>query len=386
MRRAGGAGTRIARIAVHSSSNSAAQHGKTPPPLSWSEDMDSVSAAGTAASKKVSWRQAVAKYENPDVRRSVWQIVNSVIPYFILWYLMYRSLEVSYWVTLPLAVLAAGFLVRIFIIFHDCGHGSFFRSHTANDVVGFLTGVLTLTPYYSWRHEHASHHATAGDLDRRGVGDVWTLTVKEYLDLSPRERFRYRFYRNPLVMLVIGPLFVFLIRHRLTQGTASKRERHSVYWTNLALVGIVALMGVTIGLKAFVLVQLPIVMISTAAGVWLFYVQHQYEGVYWERHEDWDYVTVAVQGSSFYKLPKILQWLTGNIGYHHVHHLSPRIPNYYLERCHEESSIFKEVKPITLLASLKSFTFRLWDEDRRQLIGFGAVKGRREAERSASHE
>jgi len=348
--------------------------------------MNSVPATGTAASKKASWRQAVAKYENPDVRRSVWQIVNSVIPYFILWYLMYRSLEVSYWVTLPLSVLAAGFLVRIFIIFHDCGHGSFFRSQTANDVVGFLTGVLTLTPYYSWRHEHASHHATAGDLDRRGVGDVWTLTVKEYLDLSPRERFRYRFYRNPLVMLVIGPLFVFLIRHRLTTGTASKRERHSVYWTNLALVGIVALMGVTIGLKAFVLVQLPIVMISTAAGVWLFYVQHQYEGVYWERHEDWDYVTVAVQGSSFYKLPKILQWLTGNIGFHHVHHLSPRIPNYYLERCHEESSIFKEVKPITLLASLKSFTFRLWDEDRRQLVGFGAVKGRREAERSASTE
>jgi len=336
--------------------------------------MNSAPAADKLASNKVSWRQAVAKYENPDLQRSVWQVVNTVIPYFILWYLMYRSLEFSYWITLALSALTAGFLVRTFIIFHDCGHASFFKSQRANDLWGFIAGVLTMSPYFGWRREHAMHHATAGDLDRRGVGDIWTLTVKEYLELSPRKRLGYRLYRNPLVMFVIGPLFLFLIRHRFAGPTASKRERHSVYWTNLALLGIVALMGVTIGIKAFVSVHLPIVMIASAAGVWLFYVQHQYEGVYWERHEHWDYVSLALQGSSFYKLPKILQWFTGNIGFHHIHHLSPRIPNYYLERCHEENPLFQEVKPVTLFASLKSLTFRLWDEEGRKLVGFGYLK------------
>jgi omega-6 fatty acid desaturase (delta-12 desaturase) len=336
--------------------------------------MSSVPAGDTLASNKASWRQVVAKYENPDLRRSVWQIANTVIPYVILWYLMYRSLEISYGITLALSALTAGFLVRIFIIFHDCGHASFFTSQKANDLSGFIAGVLTLTPYRGWRREHAIHHATAGDLDRRGVGDIWTLTVKEYLELSPRGRLEYRLYRNPLVMFVIGPLFTFLIRHRFAGPTATPRERHSVYSTNLAILGIVALMHATIGIKAFVLVQLPIVMIASAAGVWLFYVQHQYEGVYWEHHEHWDYVSVALQGSSFYKLPKIVQWFTGNIGFHHIHHLSPRIPNYFLERCHAENRMFQEVKPITLCASLKSLSFRLWDEEGRKLVGFGYLK------------
>jgi len=348
--------------------------------------MNSIPAANKPASEKVSWRQTVAKYEHPDLYRSVWQVVSTLIPYFILWYLMYRSLEVSYWITLALSALTAGFLVRIFIIFHDCGHASFFKSRKANDIWGFIAGVLTLTPYFGWRREHAMHHATAGDLDRRGVGDIWTLTVKEYLELSPRKRFEYRLYRNPLVMFVIGPLFTFLIRHRFAGPIASKRERYSVYWTNLAIVGIVALMKATIGLKALVLVQLPIVMIASAAGVWLFYVQHQYEGVYWEHHENWDYVSVALQGSSFYKLPKILQWFTGNIGFHHIHHLSPRIPNYYLERCHEENSMFREVRAITLLDSLKSLAFRLWDEERHKLVGFGYIKDLQDKQAMASQQ
>ncbi|HET7853484.1 MAG TPA: fatty acid desaturase [Candidatus Methylomirabilis sp.] len=348
--------------------------------------MSSVQVADKPESNKVSWRHAVAKYEHPDLRRSVWQVVNTLTPYFVLWYVMYRSLEVSYWITLALSALTAGFLVRIFIIFHDCGHASFFKSQKANDTWGFIAGVLTMSPYFGWRREHAMHHATAGDLDRRGVGDIWTLTVKEYLELSPSRRLRYRLYRHPLVMFVIGPLFVFLIRHRFAERTASKRERHSVYWTNLAIGGIVALMHATIGIKAFVLVQLPIVMIASAVGVWLFYVQHQYEGVYWERHENWDYVTVALQGSSFYKLPKILQWFTGNIGFHHIHHLSPRIPNYYLERCHEENPMFQEVRSITLLDSVKSFAFRLWDEERRQLVGFGCIKDLQSKQAMTSHQ
>jgi omega-6 fatty acid desaturase (delta-12 desaturase) len=346
--------------------------------------MRSVPARDTLASTTASWRQVVAKYEHPDLPRSVWQVVNTVIPYCILWYLMYRSLEVSYWTTLALSVLTAGFLVRIFIIFHDCGHAAFFKSQKANDLLGFIAGVLTLTPYFGWRREHAIHHATAGDLDRRGVGDIWTLTVKEYLDLPPRRRLEYRLYRNPLLMFVLGPLFVFLIRHRFAGPTASKRERDSVRWTNLALLGIVASMHAAIGIKALVLVHLPIVMIASAAGVWLFYVQHQYEGVYWERHEHWDYVTLALQGSSFYKLPRILQWFTGNIGFHHIHHLSPRIPNYFLERCHEENPMFQEVKPITLCASFKSLTFRLWDEEGRKLVGFGYLKDLRNRRAVAS--
>ncbi len=335
------------------------------------------------ASQRLSWQQAVANYQKPDLLRSVWQLVNTLIPYCLLWYVMYRSLEVSYWMTLALAFPTAGFLVRIFIIFHDCGHGAFFKSQRANDIVGFVTGVLTMTPYHGWRHEHATHHATAGDLDRRGVGDIWTLTVKEYLALPPWERWKYRLYRNPLVMFLFGPLFVFLIRHRFAQRDARKRERYSVYWTNLALAGIVIVMSVTIGLTSFVLVQLPIIVIAAAAGIWLFYVQHQYEGVYWERHNKWDYVTVALEGSSFYKLPKVLQWFTGNIGFHHVHHLSPRIPNYYLERCHNADPMFQQVKAITLWPSLKSISFRLWDEDRHELVGFDSLKTLQEEQASS---
>lgn len=321
-----------------------------------------------------SWRTAVAKYQRSDLWRSSWQVANTFIPYFLVWYLMYRSLAVSYWITLALSVLAAGFLTRIFIIFHDCGHGAFFKSQKANDILGFITGVLTLSPYYGWRHEHAVHHATAGDLDRRGIGDIWTLTVREYLALPPKKRLWYRVYRHPLVLFFLGPLFLFLIWHRVPGRAGSKRERHSVYWTNLALAAIIAVMSVTVGIKAFLMVQFPIVVIAGAAGVWLFYVQHQYEGVYWERHEDWDYVSVALQGSSFYKLPKILQWFTGNIGFHHIHHLSPRIPNYYLEKCHNENPMFHQVKSIGLCESFKSLSFRLWDEDRHQLVGFDHLK------------
>jgi acyl-lipid omega-6 desaturase (Delta-12 desaturase) len=336
--------------------------------------MDEATTTSSPPSQGVAWRRAVAKYQKPDLRRSVWQVVNTLIPYCLFWYVMYRSLEVSYGMTLAFAVPTAGFLVRLFIIFHDCGHGSFFASQRANDLVGFVAGVLTLTPYYGWTHEHAMHHATAGDLDRRGVGDIWTMTVREYLQASPGKRFAYRLYRNPLVMFVVGPAFLFLIWHRIPSRTASRRDRLSVHWTNVAILGMVVLMSGIVGLKAYMLVQLPVVLIAGAAGVWLFYVQHQYEGVYWERHEQWDYVAVALEGSSFYKLPRVLQWFTGNIGFHHVHHLNPRIPNYYLQRCHEAVPMFQEVQCVTLWGSLKSLAFRLWDEDRRQLVGFGHLK------------
>ncbi|NIR53030.1 fatty acid desaturase [candidate division KSB1 bacterium] len=325
-------------------------------------------------SKNARWQAIVSKYHLPHKGRSVWQIVNSIIPYFILWYLMYLSLDISYWMTLGLAVLAAGFMTRIFIICHDCGHGSFFKSRQANDIWGWITGILTFTPFYQWRHDHAVHHATSGDLDRRGVGEVWTLTVPEYKESSGLKKLGYRLYRNPFVMFGFGSLYYFLIRNRFPSRSASKRAFISVHWTNFTLLAAFVLLGATIGFTNVLLVQMPILMIGMAAGVWLFYIQHQFEEAYWERQEEWDYVAAALEGSSFYRLPKILQWFTGNIGFHHIHHLSPRIPNYLLEKCHNENPLFQKVEPITLATSLKSLTFRLWDDNEKKLVGFRSLK------------
>jgi omega-6 fatty acid desaturase (delta-12 desaturase) len=316
------------------------------------------------------WKSIVAKYQKPSTWRAIWQIVDTLVPYAALWYLMYLSLSVSRWLLPPLAVIAGAFLVRVFIIFHDCGHGSFFKSQMANDTVGFIAGVLTFTPYYHWRWEHAIHHGTAGDLDRRGTGDVWTLTVQEYLESSRWKKFSYRLARNPIILFVIAPLYLFLIRQRVPSPKANPRERQSVHAMNLALLGMAVGLSWIFGFKAYVLIQLIVLMTAGGAGVWLFYVQHQFEGVYWERGEDWSFVASALQGSSFYKLPRVLQWFSGNIGFHHIHHLSPRIPNYNLEKCHKADPLFQAVKPITLFSSFKSFTFRLWDEKGKTLVGY----------------
>jgi omega-6 fatty acid desaturase (delta-12 desaturase) len=332
--------------------------------------MASTSVPAPSAQEAPSWHPTVSKYQRSDLRRSVWQLANTFPPFFALWYGMYLSLDVSYWLTLALAIPAGGFFVRVFIIFHDCGHGSFFRSQRANDVLGVLTGIMSFTPYYQWRHDHAVHHATAGDLDRRGIGDVWTATVKEYLQFSPWKRCAYRLVRNPIFMFGVAPLFLFLVRYRIPRRRDAPRERHSVYAANVAIVGILLFMHVTIGLKAFALVHFPIVLMATSAGVWLFYVQHQFPEALWDRGDAWDFEAVALQGSSFYKLPKVLQWFTGNIGYHHIHHLRPRIPNYFLERCQEETPAFQAITPVTLLTSLRSLPLRLYHEDDRRLVGF----------------
>jgi omega-6 fatty acid desaturase (delta-12 desaturase) len=271
----------------------------------------------------------------------------------------------------------------MFIIFHDCGHGSFLASTRANDVLGFITGVLTFTPYYHWRWEHAVHHASSGDLDQRGTGDVWTLTVQEYLEASRWKRFSYRLARNPFILFGLAPLYLFLIHMRFPRRNAVGRERHSVWWTNLALVALAGGLIWLFGLKAYVLLQLIMLVVAGSVGVWLFYVQHQFEGVYWERNEGWDYDLAALQGSSFYKLPKVLQWFSGNIGFHHIHHLSPQIPNYHLEKCHKAEPLFQTVKPVTLFSSFKSFTFRLWDEQRRKLVGYSALKAIRKQKSQA---
>jgi omega-6 fatty acid desaturase (delta-12 desaturase) len=323
------------------------------------------------------WKEIVTAYQQPSLRRALGQLANTLVPYAALWYFMYLSLNVSYWLTAALVVLAAGFLVRLFIIFHDCGHGSFFRSRRANDIVGFITGVLTFTPYHQWRWEHSIHHASAGDLDRRGTGDVWTLTVQEYLEASRWKRFAYRLARNPVVLFLLAPLYLFLIQQRFPAPKSPRRERLSVLWTNLALVAMGAGLSAMFGFKTYLVLQVSLIALAGTAGIWLFYVQHQFEGVYWERDEQWDYCAAALQGSSFYKLPKVLQWFSGNIGFHHIHHLSPRIPNYNLERCHQAEPLFQTVKPVTLLSSLKSLTFRLWDEQQRRLVSFRALKRQR---------
>ncbi|HEX6387408.1 MAG TPA: fatty acid desaturase [Anaerolineae bacterium] len=321
---------------------------------------------------KRAWKKAIAPYQKPDLRHSLWQLANTLVPYLLIWVLMVPAARISYWLALPLIILAAGFVMRSFIIFHDCGHGAFFASRRANEIVGFITGLLTFTPYFFWRHSHALHHAASGDLDRRGSGDIWMMTVEEYLAATPWQRFVYRLYRNPVILFGLAPLFLFLIIYRIPRRGRA-REHRSVMLTNVTLLAIVVLMSLLVGFKTYVILQLSILAIATTAGVWLFYVQHQYEGVYWQRHEEWDYATAAVEGSSFYKLPKVLQWFTGNIGFHHIHHLSPRIPNYNLERCHDENPAL-QVEPITLWQSFQCLRYRLWDEANQRLIGFGELR------------
>lgn len=338
--------------------------------------------AGEAKTSGPHWKRIVARYQKPSTGRALWQLANTLLPYGVLWYLMYLSLSVSVWLTLPLVLLAGGFLVRIFIIFHDCGHGSFFKSRAANDLLGIVTGLLCFASYYHWRWEHAVHHASAGDLDRRGTGDVWTLTVQEYLEASRWKRFAYRLARNPVILFLMAPVCLFLFLERFPGAKAPPRERWSVYWTNLLLAAMIGCGCYIFGWKVYLPLQLAMVGFAGSVGVWLFYVQHQFEGVYWERGEEWDYTQAALQGSSYYKLPKILQWFSGNIGFHHIHHLSPRIPNYHLERCHKSEPLFQTVKPVTLLGSLKSFGYRLWDEQLRKMVGYPALQRVRAQSRS----
>jgi len=320
------------------------------------------------------WKAIVLKYQEPSLARAIWQLVNTLGPFALLWVAMYWSLSYSYWLTAGCAALAGLFLVRIFIIFHDCGHGSFFKSKRANDILGFITGVLVLTPYHHWRWEHAIHHSSAGSLDRRGTGDIWVLTVEEYLNSSCWRRLAYRLSRNAVVLFVLAPIYMLMIHQRFARSDASPRERWSVVRMNLTLLAMVVGLSSAFGFTAYALIQLIIVMVGGGVGVWMFYVQHQFEDVYWERDEDWDFTTAALEGSSFYKLPRILQWFSGNIGYHHIHHLSSRIPNYNLESCHQADPLFQTVKPITLLSSFRSLTVHLWDESRGKLVGYAEAR------------
>ncbi|EEL87302.1 fatty acid desaturase [Bacillus nitratireducens] len=319
-------------------------------------------------------KKQVAPFEKSTAKKSIWQIINTVVPFIILWYLAYKSLSVSYWLTLVPSLLAAGFMTRIFIIFHDCTHHSFFKSRRVNRIVGTCMGVLTLFPFDQWGHEHSVHHATSGNLDKRGTGDIWTLTVNEYLAAPFRLRLAYRLYRNPLVMFGLGPIYVFLLKNRFNRKGARKKERMNTYLTNVLIVALIGVLCWAIGWQSFLLVHGTIFLIAGSVGIWLFYVQHTFEDSYFEEDKEWEYVKAAVEGSSFYKLPKILQFLTGNIGFHHVHHLSPRVPNYKLEEAHNNTLPLKNVPTITLATSLRSIRFRLWDEQSNNFVTFKDVK------------
>ena len=318
------------------------------------------------------WMDIVKKYQNPNPWKSAWQVFNTLVPFFIIYTLMVYSLRVSYALTLGLAIINAGLLTRLFIIQHDCGHGSFSSSRKFNDMLGSILGVITLTPYFHWRKQHAKHHATSGDLDFRGFGDVDTLTVSEYNALDKVGKFKYRLYRHPAVMFLITPLLVFLVMHRFAYKTkkTEKKERASVYWTNFAVLGISILVSLVIGWKAFLMIQLPITIFGSILGVYMFYVQHQFEDTYWRRHKTWSYEEAALKGSSYFRLPKVMQWFTGNIGFHHIHHLSPLIPNYLLEKAHVENEIFQNVETLTPKTSIKTMFHHLWDEQREKLISF----------------
>lgn len=327
--------------------------------------------------KQVNWRKQIAPYEKSQMSRSIWQLINTLVPFFLLWYGAYWTMSISYWLTLAVAVVAGGFLIRIFIIFHDCCHQSFFKNRTANAIIGTITGILTCCPFDQWRYTHSVHHATSGNLNKRGTGDVWTLTVEEYVSSALWRRLAYRLYRNPLVMFGLGPIYIFLIDYRFNRKRAGLKERMNTYLTNAGIVAVVSALCYSIGWQSFVLVHGPIFFISGAAGIWLFYVQHQFEGTYFEKEEDWDYVKAALQGSSFYKLPKILNWITGNIGFHHIHHLSPRVPNYYLPVAHSQNRFLQDVPSITLLSSLRSLRYRVWNEQSKKYVSFKEIQRNR---------
>lgn len=329
------------------------------------------------------WQKIIANYTAPDTGRAAWQVVTSFGGLFLCWTLMYFSLTIGYWLTLLLSLPAAGFMFRIFIIQHDCGHNSFLGTRRANNLVGMACSLFTLVPYKHWRKSHAIHHAHHAELEERGIGDIWTMTVEEYMQAPWWLRVGYRIFRNPLLLFGIGPTVYFVLLQRIPLKVADEwrhGEKASVWWTNAALVGVVAAAGLLIGFGALAAVLLPCVVIAGSLGTWFFYVQHQFERTYWEHTPEWDYTLAAMHGSSYYKLPRVLQWFTGNIGFHHIHHLSPRIPNYNLQRCHDENPLLQRVTHLTILDSLKTASLTLWDEEQRRLVTFReALAARRSA-------
>lgn len=317
------------------------------------------------------WNKLLAPYSRANNRKAGFQLASTAILFAINWGLMLWSLSISYWLTLALALPAAGLQIRLFIFQHDCGHGSFTSSSRANNIIGRIVGVLMMTPYSYWKRTHAIHHASSGDLDRRSFGDVETLTVDEYLAAGFWKRLGYRLYRNPIILFVLGPVFQFVLKHRLPFTPKGwKREKASVFWTNVSLAGIVVLAYFTIGIGNLLLVQLPITLISGSIGMWLFYVQHQFEDTYWRNTPDWSFHKAGLEGSSLYDLPIVLHWFTGNIGFHHIHHLASKIPNYHLKACFDNIPEVRQVTRLSIAESFRCARLHLWDETEKRLVSY----------------
>lgn len=334
------------------------------------------SPCASASSKAPSWRTDLAPYARADLGRGLLDIVTSVVPYLGLVVGMYFLLAVSVWLVLAVSLLAGGFLVRTYIVFHDCAHGSFLPWAKANEWLGSVCGLLVMTPFARWRHQHAVHHATSGDLDRRGVGDLPTLTVAEYEALSWRGQLGYRLFRNPIVMFGVGPIWAMIIGPRFISRDERPRIRRSVWRTNAALAVTIGALCWFFGWQAFLLVEGPSALLAGSVGVWLFYVQHQFEDAYWQNSDAWNYDEAALKGSSYLRLPKALQFFTGNIGLHHVHHLSTRIPNYHLQQAHDAYPDFGQVPTLSLWDGLRSVRLKLWDQDRGRLVTFREARVR----------
>jgi omega-6 fatty acid desaturase (delta-12 desaturase) len=317
---------------------------------------------------EVTPRADLEQYARTDFPRSLRSLATSVVPFLALWTLMFLAYPESYWLVLLLAVPAAGFLVRTYIMFHDCVHGSLLVSKRANTWLGTALGLLVFTPFARWRYEHLMHHATAGDLDRRFIGDVPMLTVAEYQAKPWYSRLGYRLYRNPFIMFGLGSIYSTVIMQRLPATGSRKPMHRNVWMTNLAVVVMIAAFCVLLGWQTFVLVELPLVILAGGCGIWLFYVQHQFDDTYWERTPDWDYTDAALRGSSHLALPRVLQFFSGNIGFHHVHHLNPKIPNYNLQRAHEEQPMFRSVPSVSVFDGLRATQLKLWDEHARRMV------------------
>ena len=322
------------------------------------------------------WLKILADYREPSASRSIIEIIITLAPLAVLWVLAWAAMSISYWLTLAIAIPAAAFLVRLFLIQHDCGHGTFFKRKTANDWVGRVLGVMTLTPYFVWRRAHAIHHSTSGNLDKRGTGDIDTLTVEEYGKLPMWPRIGYHVYRNPIVMFVVGPAYLFLVQNRLPKGFMTEGWRYwlSAMGTNLGIAAFACVMIWLVGAKPFLMVHLPIVLLAASFGVWLFYVQHQFEDAVWDNEGEWNQHEAALQGSSYYEMPAPLSWLTANIGVHHVHHLYSRIPYYRLNQVLRDHPELTDVKRITLRESVACVKLRLWDEQQRRLVTFAEAR------------
>ncbi len=324
------------------------------------------------------WLKKLKKYQEPDIKKSIIELLTSIVPFILLLAGMIIMLKygLPYWSIIPIIPITSGFMVRTFIIFHDCGHNSFFKSKIANTIWGHILGVFTFTAYQDWQRGHNIHHGSVGNVDNRRGGDIWTLTAEEYKNMNFLNKTIYKLYRNPLFLFIIAPPSLFIILNRFPNKVTTKKAIPSFIITNLFIIGIILAFIFTIGIKYYLIVYLPVVFIGSIAGVWLFYIQHQFKDVYWFKDEEWDIVKASLYGSSFYKLPSVLRWFTGNIGFHHIHHLNPRIPEYNLKECYDNVPEVQNVKPVTLTSSLKSLFLRLWDGKTKQLISMKTYKTR----------